>query len=133
MARKKVLDEQIDGLRDVQAELNKERSLAVRLAEACSELEADSVWSELERTTEQALFVRLRKVYSLADLNPSSEELNHGSDLELAKAERARDQLLKSMGSNWRKRTSPLGFFAKPKRIPYFHPFLLGMPPVANQ
>ena len=99
MARKKVLDEQIDGLRDVQAELNKERSLAVRLAEACSELEADSVWSELERTTEQALFVRLRKVYSLVDLNPSSEELNQrGSDLELAKAERARDQLLKSMG-----------------------------------
>lgn len=99
LARKKVLDEQIDGLRDVQAELNKERSLAVRLAEACSELEADSVWSELERTTEQALFVRLRKVYSLVDLNPSSEELNQrGSDLELAKAERARDELLKSMG-----------------------------------
>ena len=73
--------------------------MADRLAEACSELEADSVWSELERTTEQALFVRLRKVYSLVDLNPSSEELNQrGSDLELAKAERARDQLLKSMG-----------------------------------
>jgi hypothetical protein len=96
--RKKEIDLAIEELRDEQSELNQERVLAVRLAEACSGLEANAQWTELERTGEEAIFVRLRGVYSMRSNNTEfSETTDRVSDLELARAERSRDQILKSL------------------------------------
>ena len=96
--RKKEIDLAIEELRDEQSELNQERVLAVRLVEACSGLEANAQWTELERTGEEAIFVRLRGVYSMRSKNTEfSETTDRVSDLELARAERSRDQILKSL------------------------------------
>jgi YD repeat-containing protein len=96
--RKKEIDLAIEELRDEQSELNQERVLAVRLAEACSGLEANAQWTELERTGEEAIFVRLRGVYSMRSKNTEfSETTDRVSDLELARAERSRNQILKSL------------------------------------
>ena len=101
--RKKEIDLAIEELRDEQSELNQERVLAVRLAEACSDLEANAQWTELERTGEEAIFVRLRGVYSMRSKNTEfSETTDRVSDLELARAERSRDQILKSLHSRAR-------------------------------
>ncbi len=96
--RKEAIDLSIDDLREQQAALNEERVLATRLAEACSGLEANAQWTELERSGEQAIFVRLRGVYSMRSKEMDPDKMKERvSDLELARAERSRDQILKSL------------------------------------
>ena len=68
------------------------------MAEACSGLEANAQWTELERSGEQAIFVRLRGVYSMRSKEMDPDKMKERvSDLELARAERSRDQILKSL------------------------------------
>ena len=96
--RKEAIDLSIDDLREQQAALNEERVLATRLAEAYSGLEANAQWTELERSGEQAIFVRLRGVYSMRSKEMDPDKMKERvSDLELARAERSRDQILKSL------------------------------------
>ncbi|MEC7400781.1 MAG: hypothetical protein VX821_02185, partial [Verrucomicrobiota bacterium] len=96
--RKEAIDLSIDDLREQQAALNEERVLATRLAEACSGLEANAQWTELERSGDQAIFVRLRGVYSMRSKEMDPDKMKERvSDLELARAERSRDQILKSL------------------------------------
>lgn len=97
--RKKVfIDDRINSLRTKQSELNRDRVLANKLVEACPDLEPNSLWSELQRSQNEAVFVRLNDVYAIRGKILDSDMINDRvKDLELAKAETARDRILKSL------------------------------------
>ena len=85
-------------MRTKQSELNRDRVLANKLVEACPDLEPNSLWSELQRSQNEAVFVRLNDVYAIRGKILDSDMINDRvKDLELAKAETARDRILKSL------------------------------------
>jgi hypothetical protein len=89
------IDSTLQGLRDAQAELVRERELISRLLQAAPTLAVNEEWSELERTEERALFVKLSQVYTLRKLESSTDEvLGRERDLELARSEKDRDSLV---------------------------------------
>jgi hypothetical protein len=98
LERKEAIDAEIEVIREKQADVNKEMDLVMRLSKACSNLTPDGKWSELERTENSALFVRLKKVYTLraGELDASEIEARTG-DLQFARAERGRDLLLRDI------------------------------------
>ncbi len=98
LERKEAIDAEIEVIREKQADVNKEMDLVMRLSDACSNLTPDGKWSELERTENSALFVRLKKVYTLSagELDASEIETRAG-DLQFARAERGRDLLLRDI------------------------------------
>jgi hypothetical protein len=98
LERKESIDAEIEVIRVKQAKVNKEMTLALRLSEECSNLMPDGQWSELERTESSAVFVRLKKAYTLkaGGLKPGEVE-TRASDLQYAKAERGRDLLLRDI------------------------------------
>ena len=55
---KPVLDDKIEKIREQQAMLNRQRSLAVRLVEACDNLSPDEKWEELGGSDSEVIFVR---------------------------------------------------------------------------
>ncbi len=89
------IDASLEGLREEQEALGLERELISRLLEAAPTLPVGEGWSELERTEERALFVKLSQVYTLRKMESSANEvLGREKDLELARAERDRDSLV---------------------------------------
>ena len=73
-------------------------TLALRLTGECSNLTPDGKWSELERTENTAVFVRLKKAYTLSAEELQSDEIEtRASDLQFARAELGRDLLLRDI------------------------------------
>jgi hypothetical protein len=98
LARKEVIDGEIDAIRSRQAELNKESSLGQRLVDACQGLEPDGKWSELERTEDSAVFVSLKAAYFLKQGKLEASEIEaRVEDLQFARAEKGRDLLLRDL------------------------------------
>jgi len=68
------------------------------LAQACSNLEPDGKWTELERTSDTAIFVRLKKAYFLKQKMLEPEEVNtRTEELQFSRAEKGRDFLLRDL------------------------------------
>jgi len=73
-------------------------TLAQRLLGECSNLTPDGKWSELERTESSAVFVRLKKAYTLKGGKLKVTEIEtRTSELQFARAERGRDLLLRDI------------------------------------
>jgi len=97
-ARKSILDTLIEDLREEQDLLNQDRSLSVQLVEACPNLELGEGWTELERTEDTAVFVKLNEVYSLKAKQADSEEIvTRVQEIELSRSESDRDLILKDL------------------------------------
>jgi len=98
LERKDAIDAEIEIVREKQAKVDKEMTLALRLSGECSNLTPDGKWSELERTENSAIFVRLKKAYTLRaeELKPNEIE-TRASDLQFARAELGRDLLLRDV------------------------------------
>ena len=98
LQRREAIDAEIEAIREKQSEANKKMTLALRLSEECSNLTPDGKWSELERTENSAVFVRLNKAYTLSagELKPDEIE-TRASDLQFARAELGRDLLLRDI------------------------------------
>ena len=56
--------------------LNRQRSLAVRLVEACDNLSPDEKWEELERSDSEVIFVRSKGVYTIRSKDQSVEQIS---------------------------------------------------------
>ena len=98
LARKEVIDSEIDAIRSRQGELNKQSALGQKLVESCQGLEPDGKWSELERTEDTAVFVALKSVYFLQQGNLEVSEIEERvEDLQFARAEKGRDLLLRDL------------------------------------
>ena len=98
VAKKKELDQKIEELRDAQADLNKERSLANRLLEVVGTMSPDNLWVEQERTEDTALFTRLSKAYTLGNKTAAPEKVEvRARELEFSKSENSRSQLLANL------------------------------------
>lgn len=98
LSRKTVIDLEIEKIRTEQAETDKDSSLGSRLAQACSNLEPDGKWTELERTSDTAIFVRLKKAYFLKQKMLEPEEVNtRTEELQFSRAEKGRDFLLRDL------------------------------------
>ena len=98
LAKKEDLDNEIEKIREEQAALNRERSLAVRLADACPSLVHQGPWEELERTGKEILFARLDGVYSIKPKVQGEDQVsNRVLDLEFARAERTRGKLIQDL------------------------------------
>ena len=98
LSRKEKLDLEIEAMRDKQAQVNRERSVAVRLVDACSNLMHNGPWEELERTENEVIFARLFGVYSIRPKVQSDEQVSgRVLDLEFARAEKARGQLIQDL------------------------------------
>jgi hypothetical protein len=98
LARKEVIDLEIEAIRARQSVLNKESSLGQKLVDACQGLEPDGKWSELERTQDTAVFVTLKSAYFLKQgkLDASVVE-ERVEDLQFSRAEKGRDLLLRDI------------------------------------
>ena len=95
LARKVVLDKEIEGMRDQQASLNRERSVATRLVDACPTLLYQGPWEELERTEDEVIFARLSGVYTLRAKEQGEDRIaERVLDLEFARAEKNRGELV---------------------------------------
>ena len=89
IARKEVIDGEIDVIRSRQGELNKRSALGQKLVESCQGLEPDGKWSELERTEDNAVFVVLKSVYFLKQTKLESEKIEERvEELQFARAEK---------------------------------------------
>jgi hypothetical protein len=98
LARKEILDSEIEGLREQQADLNRERSLATRLVDASPTLKYQGPWEELERSDSEVVFVRLLGVYTLRAKEQSEEQIaDRVLDLEFARAEGTRGDLVQDL------------------------------------
>jgi hypothetical protein len=98
LAKKPKLEEKISAMRDQQASLNRERSLAVRLLEACSSLSTTSRWEELERSENEIIFARLLGVYSLRPKLLEEKLISDRVlDLEYARSEKVRSKLVEDL------------------------------------
>ena len=98
LAKKPKLEERISAMRDQQASLNRERSLAVRLLEACSSLSTTNRWEELERSENEIIFARLLGVYSLRPKLLEEKLISDRVlDLEYARAEKVRSKLVEDL------------------------------------
>ena len=98
LKRKNELDLLIENIRDEQDKLNKDRSLAIQLSDACQNLEVGAGWSELERTDQSVVFVRLKGVYSVKKREAEKTEiLTRVQDLENARADKNRDLILETL------------------------------------
>ena len=98
LARKVILDQEIEDLREQQADLNRERSLATRLVDACPTLQYQGPWEELERSDSEVVFARLLGVYTLRAKEQSDEQIaNRVLDLEFARAEGTRGDLVQDL------------------------------------
>lgn len=98
LARKEVIDAEIEAIRSRQAELDKESSLGQRLVDACQNLDPDGKWSELERTEDSAVFVCLKTAYFLKQGKLEATEIEaRVEDLQYARAEKGRDLLLRDI------------------------------------
>jgi len=98
LARKEVIDLEIEAIRARQSVLNKESSLGQKLVDACQGLDPDGKWSELERTQDTAVFVTLKSAYFLKQgkLDASVVE-ERVEDLQFSRAEKGRDLLLRDI------------------------------------
>ena len=95
LARKPILDNEIEMIREKQAILNRQRSLAVRLVDACANLSPDEKWEELERSDSEVIFVRSKGVYTIRSKVQSTEQISgRVLDLEMARAEVSRSELI---------------------------------------
>ena len=95
LARKVVLDKEIEDMRDQQASLNRERSVATRLVDACPTLLYQGPWEELERTEDEVIFARLSGVYTLRAKEQGEDRIaERVLDLEFARAEKNRGELV---------------------------------------
>ena len=98
VARKDVLDDEISVLRDQQARLNRERSVATRLIDACPTLQYQGSWEELERSASEVIFARLYGVYTLRSKEQGREQISERIlDLEYARAEKNRGELVEDL------------------------------------
>ena len=89
LSRKPVVSDQIEDIREKQARLNRERSLAIRLVDACPSLSNSNQWEELERTDEEVVFARLLGVYTMRAKQQNAEDINaRVEELEFARAEK---------------------------------------------
>ena len=90
IARKEVIDGEIDVIRSRQGELNKRSALGQKLVESCQGLEPDGKWSELERTEDNAVFVVLKSVYFLKQTKLESEKIEERvEELQFGRDDRA--------------------------------------------
>ena len=69
LAKKSKLEEKIAVMRDQQATLNRERSLAIRLLEACSSLSTTNKWEELERSEDNYLCSFARSLHDASQVS----------------------------------------------------------------
>ena len=98
LAKKPKLEEKIAVMRDQQATLNRERSLAIRLLEACSSLSTTNKWEELERTEDEIIFARLLGVYTMRPKFLEEKLISDRVlDLEYARAEKIRSKLVEDL------------------------------------
>lgn len=98
LVRKKVLNIEIETLRDELAALNRERSVATRLADACPTLQYQGAWEELERTDKEVIFARLYGVYTLRSKDQDEGQVpERVLDLEFARAEKNRGELVEDL------------------------------------
>ena len=98
LAKKLVLDDEIEKIREQQAMLNRQRSLAVRLVEACENLSPDEKWEELERSDSEVIFVRSKGVYTIRSKDQSVEQISERVfDLEMARSEESRGELVEDL------------------------------------
>jgi len=98
LARKESIDAEIEVIREKQTKVTKEMTLAQRLLSECSNLTPDGKWSELERTENSVIFVRLKKAYTLKVGELKSNEIEtRAKDLQFARAELGRDLLLRDI------------------------------------
>jgi hypothetical protein len=98
LAKKSKLEEKIAVMRDQQATLNRERSLAIRLLEACSSLSTTNKWEELERTEDEIIFARLLGVYTMRPKFLEEKLISDRVlDLEYARAEKIRSKLVEDL------------------------------------
>ena len=98
LSRKPVVSDQIEDIREKQARLNRERSLAIRLVDACPSLSNSNQWEELERTDEEVVFARLLGVYTMRAKQQNADDINaRVEELEFARAEKARGQLVEDL------------------------------------
>ncbi len=98
VSRKSVLDQLIDDLRVEQDDENSNRALSVQLANACPNLGLREGWSELERTEDKVVFVKLEDVYSLKDKQTKQEDVfTRVDEIERTRGERDRDLILENL------------------------------------
>ena len=98
LENKENLDRKIEEIRNQQSVLNRKRSLAVRLVEACSSLDQNDQWEELERTDVEVLFARRLGVYSILPKEHSGEKVDQRvAELEFSRAEKARGHLIQDL------------------------------------
>jgi hypothetical protein len=98
LAKKSKLEEKIAVMRDQQAKLNRERSLAIRLLEACSSLSTTNKWEELERSEDEIIFARLLGVYTMRPKFLEEKVISDRVlDLEYARAEKIRSKLVEDL------------------------------------
>jgi hypothetical protein len=98
LAKKSKLEEKIAVMRDQQATLNRERSLAIRLLEACSSLSTTNKWEELERSEDEIIFARLLGVYTMRPKFLEEKVISDRVlDLEYARAEKIRSKLVEDL------------------------------------
>ena len=74
VARKPLLDQEIEELREQQARLNRERSVATRLVDACPS-PYQGAGEELERTEKEVIFARLSGVYTIRTMDQSEDSI----------------------------------------------------------
>ena len=93
-----MLDQLIDDLRVEQDDENSNRALSVQLANACPNLGLREGWSELERTEDKVVFVKLEDVYSLKDKQTKQEDVfTRVDEIERTRGERDRDLILENL------------------------------------
>ena len=98
VARKPLLDQEIEELRERQARLNRERSVATRLVDACPSLKYQGAWEELERTEKEVIFARLSGVYTIRTMDQSEDIISERVlDLEFARSEKSRGELVEDL------------------------------------
>jgi hypothetical protein len=98
VARKPLLDQEIEELREQQARLNRERSVATRLVDACPSLKYQGAWEELERTEKEVIFARLSGVYTIRTMDQSVDIISERVlDLEFARSEKSRGELVEDL------------------------------------
>tara|TARA_B100001057_G_scaffold497761_1_gene602801 strand:- start:3251 stop:5788 length:2538 start_codon:yes stop_codon:yes gene_type:complete len=98
LARKEVIDAEIEVIRARQAALDKESALGQKLADACQDLKPDGSWSELERTEDSVVFVCLKAAYFLKKATMEASEIEaRVEDLQFARAEKGRDFVLRDL------------------------------------
>ena len=97
LKRKNELDLLIENIRDEQDKLNKDRSLAIQLSDACQNLEVGAGWSELEHGSISCFCKAKRSLFCQEKEAEKTEILTRVQDLENARADKNRDLILETL------------------------------------